>query len=422
MPRPPLLIVILAAGMGVRMRSARPKALHAIAGRSLLGHVLAQAEAAGAAGIAVVVAPGMAEVRAEALARAPSAQLFEQMTQAGTGDAVLAARPALEGHRGDVIVLFADSPLIEPATLEQLRAALDAGAAVAVLGFEAEDPTGYGRLILDASGGVAAIREHQDCSASERDTRLSNAGAMAFRVPALAELIGRIGNHNASGEYYLTDVVDLANRDGHKVLPVVCSAEEAIGINTRAQLAAAEAVFQRRARSKALEHGVTMMAPETVWFSYDTVIGRDVSIEPNVVFAPGVVVEDGAQILANVHFGNFVEVKNATFEPGAKANHLAYIGDGRVGAKANIGAGTIFCNYDGFHKHLTEIGKGAFIGSNTSLVAPVKVGEGAYIASGSVITRNVAEDALAVARSRQEERPGWAAKFRALIKNRKPQR
>src|SRR5215813_10570778 len=243
MPRPPLLIVILAAGMGVRMRSARPKALHAIAGRSLLGHVLAQAEAAGAAGIAVVVAPGMAEVRAEALARAPS---------------------ALEGHRGDVIVLFADSPLIEPATLEQLRAALDAGAAVAVLGFEAEDPTGYGRLILDASGGVAAIREHQDCSASERDTRLSNAGAMAFRVPALAELIGRIGNHNASGEYYLTDVVGLANRDGHKVLPVVCSAEEAIGINTRAQLAAAEAVFQRRARSKALEHGVTMIAPETV--------------------------------------------------------------------------------------------------------------------------------------------------------------
>ena len=451
MPRPPLLIVILAAGMGVRMRSARPKALHAIAGRSLLGHVLAQAEAAAAAGIAVVVAPGMAEVRAEALARAPSAQLFEQMTQAGTGDAVLAARPALEGHRGDVIVLFADSPLIEPATLEQLRAALDAGAAVAVLGFEAEDPTGYGRLILDASGSVAAIREHQDCSASERDNRLSNAGAMAFRVPALAELIGRIGNHNASREYYLTDVVDLANRDGHKVLPVVCSAEEAIGINTRAQLAAAEAVFQRRARSKALEHGVTMIAPETVWFSYDTVIGRDVSIEPNVVFAPGVVVEDGAQILANSHFtgarigkgarvgpfarlrpgadvganvhiGNFVEVKNATFEPGAKANHLAYIGDGRVGAKANIGAGTIFCNYDGFHKHLTEIGKGAFIGSNTSLVAPVKVGEGAYIASGSVITRNVAEDALAVARSRQEERPGWAAKFRALIKNRKPQR
>jgi bifunctional UDP-N-acetylglucosamine pyrophosphorylase/glucosamine-1-phosphate N-acetyltransferase len=447
MSKPPLLIVVLAAGMGVRMRSRRPKVLHGFAGRSLLGHVLAGAQALGAARIAVVVAPALHDVRAEALAHVHDVALFEQAKQAGTADAVLAAAPALQGHRGDVLVLFADTPLIETTTLAELVAALERGN-IAVLGFEPDDPTGYGRLLLDAGGRVRAIREHKEASAVERTTRLCNAGAMAFRVPSLLDLLGRIGNDNASREYYLTDAIDLANRDGLIALPVVCTPQEAIGINTRAQLAMAEAIFQERARAHALREGVTMVAPETVWFSYDTQIGCDVTIEPNVYFGPGVVIKEGAQILANshiagariaegarigpfarlrpgadvgadVHVGNFVEVKNASLEPGAKANHLAYIGDARVGAGANIGAGTIFCNYDGFNKNFTDVGKGAFIGSNAALVAPLKIGDGAYVGSGSVITRNVEADALAVERTPQEVRPGWAAKFRALMQNRK---
>jgi bifunctional UDP-N-acetylglucosamine pyrophosphorylase / glucosamine-1-phosphate N-acetyltransferase len=448
MSKPPLLIVVLAAGMGVRMRSRRSKVLHGFAGRSLLGHVLAGAQALGAARIAVVVAPARDDVRAEALAHAPDVALFEQATQAGTADAVLAAAPALQGHRGDVLVLFADTPLIETATLAGLLAALERGANIAVLGFEPDDPTGYGRLLLDAGGRVRAIREHKEASAAERTTRLCNAGAMAFRVPSLVGLLGRIGNDNASGEYYLTDAIDLANSEDLIAVPVVCTPQEAIGINTRAQLAMAEAIFQARARAKAMREGVTMVAPETVWFSYDTQIGCDVTIEPNVYFGPGVVIKEGAQILANshivgaciaegarigpfarlrpgadvdadVHVGNFVEVKNASLEAGAKANHLAYIGDGRVGAGANIGAGTIFCNYDGFNKNFTDVGNGAFIGSNAALVAPLKIGDGTYIGAGSVITRNVEADALALERAPQEVRPGWAAKFRALMQNRK---
>jgi bifunctional UDP-N-acetylglucosamine pyrophosphorylase / glucosamine-1-phosphate N-acetyltransferase len=449
MSKPPLLIVVLAAGMGVRMCSRRSKVLHGFAGRSLLGHVLAGAQALGAARIAVVVAPARDDVRAEALAHAPDVALFEQATQAGTANAVLAAAPALQGHRGDVLVLFADTPLIETATLAGLLTALEQGANIAVLGFEPDDPTGYGRLLLDTGGRVRAIREHKEASAAERTTRLCNAGAMAFRVPSLVDLLGRIGNDNASGEYYLTDAVDLANSDDLIAVPVVCTPQEAIGINTRAQLAMAEALFQTRARAKAMREGVTMVAPETVWFSYDTQIGCDVTIEPNVYFGPGVVIKEGAQILANshivgaciaegarigpfarlrpgadigadVHVGNFVEVKNASLEAGAKANHLAYIGDARVGAGANIGAGTIFSNYDGFNKNFTDVGKGAFIGSNAALVAPLKIGDGAYIGSGSVITRNVEADALALERAPQELRPGWAAKFRALMQNRKP--
>ncbi len=450
MTQPPLLIVLLAAGMGVRMRSRRAKVLHPLAGRSLLGHALARAQAAGASQIAVVVAPGMAEVRAEALAHAPTAQVFEQASQAGTADAVLAARHALERHRGDVLVLFADTPLIEAPTLNNLIGALGQGANIAVLGFAPEDATGYGRLILDASGRVAAIREHKEASATERAQRLCNAGAMAFRVPSLVDLIGRIGNDNAAKEYYLTDVVALARSEGLIALPVVCSPQEAMGINTREQLAMAEAIFQARARANAMREGVTMIAPDTVWLSYDTAIGRDVTIEPNVYFGPGVVIAEGAEILANshivgarigegarvgpfarlrpgadvgahVHVGNFVEVKNASLEAGAKANHLAYIGDGRVGAGANIGAGAIFCNYDGFNKHFTDVGKGAFIGSNAALIAPVKIGDGAYVAAGSVISRNVEPDALAIVRGGQELRSGWAAKFRALMQSRKKQ-
>ena len=444
----PLLTVILAAGKGVRMRSSLPKVLHSIAGRSMLGHTLATALSAGSARIALVVAPGMDLVRAEALRLAAGVEIFEQPAQAGTAHAVLAARPALEQHRGDVIVLFADTPLVEVATLERLAAALDKGAAIAALGFEAPDATGYGRLLLDAKGHVHAIREHNDASDVERRVGLCNAGAMAFRVADLAGLLSRIGNRNAKSEYYLTDAIAIAAGDGLVTVPVACAPEEALGVNSREQLAAAEAAFQRRARSKAMEAGATLLAPETVWLSFDTTIGRDVTIEPNVFFGPGVSVEDGAHILANchivgarigggarigpfarlrpgadlaenVHIGNFVEVKNARLEAGAKANHLAYIGDGRVGEDANIGAGTIFCNYDGFDKHFTDVGKGAFVGSNSSLVAPVKIGDGAYIGSGSVITRDVAADALALERAPLEQRPGWAARFRALMGRRR---
>jgi bifunctional UDP-N-acetylglucosamine pyrophosphorylase / glucosamine-1-phosphate N-acetyltransferase len=444
----PLLIVVLAAGKGVRMRSAIPKVLHGIAGRSMLAHVLAIARTAGAAKLALVVAPGMEAVRAEADRMAPGIEVFVQATQAGTGHAALAARPALERHKGDVIVLFADTPLVEPATLRRLVDALDAGAQIAALGFEAPDAGGYGRLIVGADGVVQAIREDRDATEAERRIGLCNAGVMGFRVPDLAGLLARIGNRNANNEYYLTDVVALAAADGLVTRPVACAAEEALGVNSREQLAVAEAVFQGRARRRVMEQGTTLVAPETVWLSFDTVLGRDVIVEPNVFFGPGVVVEDGAHIMANCHMvgarigkgarvgpfarfrpgtdigdsariGNFVEVKNAKLETGAKANHLAYIGDGRVGEGANIGAGTIFCNYDGFSKHFTDIGKGAFVGSNTSLVAPVKVGDGAYIGSGSVISKDVAPDALALERSPQEQRPGWAAKFRALMGRRK---
>ena len=441
MTNQPLLIVVLAAGKGVRMRSSVPKVLHTIAGRSMLAHALATARAAGADKLALVVAPGMEAVRAEAAKVAPDIEVFEQATQAGTGDALLAARPALERHRGDVIVLYADTPLVEAATLRRLVAALDAGAQIAALGFEAPDATGYGRLLLDAKGRVKAICEHNDASEEERRIGLCNAGAMAFRVPKLAELLSRIANSNVKREYYLTDVVAIAAAEGSITLPASCAPEEALGINSREQLAAAEAVFQHRARRKVMAEGATLVAPETVWLSFDTVIGRDVTIEPNVFFGPGVVVEDGAHIMANchmvgarirsgarvgpfarlrpgadigpaVHIGNFVEVKNACLEAGAKANHLAYIGDGRVGAGANVGAGTIFCNYDGVEKHFTDVGAGAFVGSNSSLVAPVKIGDGAYIGSGSVITRDVEADALALERSAQDVRPGWAARFR----------
>jgi bifunctional UDP-N-acetylglucosamine pyrophosphorylase/glucosamine-1-phosphate N-acetyltransferase len=437
----PLLIVVLAAGKGVRMHSVLPKVMHPVGGRSMLAHVLAAAATLGPERVAVVVGPDMESVRAEAQRAASGAECFEQAEQLGTAHAVLAARPALRRHAGTVLVVFADSPLVEPATLRRMIDALDGGADIAVLGFEPRDPNGYGRLVVDGAGRVAAIREEKDASEAERRIRLCNAGAMAFRVPRLAEILDRIGNANAKGEYYLTDAPALAAAEGLKAVPVICAADEALGVNSRAQLAAAEAVFQARARARAMEGGATLIAPETVWFSHDTALGRDVLVEPNVFFGPGVVVEDGAHIMANchmvgarihagarvgpfarlrpgadigpaVHIGNFVEVKNARLETGAKANHLAYIGDGRVGAGANIGAGTIFCNYDGADKHFTDVGDRAFVGSNSSLVAPVKIGDGAYIGSGSVITRDVEADALALARVPQDARSGWAARFR----------
>jgi len=447
MTRRPLLIVVLAAGQGTRMKSALPKVLHKIGGRTMLAHVLGLTQELAADALAVVIAPGMESVRAAALEQVPSARVCVQSEQKGTADALLAAREALARHSGDVLVLYADTPLLTAQTLKRLLAALDEGAGVAVLGFEAADATGYGRL-LTQNGWLAAIREEKDTSESERAIRLCNSGVMAFRLDDLLGLLARIGNANAKGEHYLTNAVEIARADGVRTAVVIGTEDEVLGVNSRDQLAIAEAIFQKRARLKVMREGATLIAPETVWLSYDTQIGRDVVIEPNVFFGPGVTVEDEVEIRANchierahigrgarvgpfarlrpgadlgaqVHVGNFVEVKNATLAKGAKANHLSYLGDGEVGAGANIGAGTIFCNYDGFQKHRTEIGAGVFVGSNTSLVAPVKIGAGAYIGSGSVITKDVAADALALERSAQEERPGWAAKFRAMMGRRK---
>ena len=444
----PLLIIVLAAGKGTRMKSSRPKVLHKVAGRSMLGHVLALAGTSGASKLAVVVGPDMRLVEAEVKRLAPEASLYTQHNQRGTADAVLAARDALHGHDGDVMVLYADTPLIQAETIQRIRAVLDQGANIAVLGFRALNPSGYGRLLTDGRGGLNAIREDKDASEDERKVDLCNSGVMAFRTSNLAGLLGRIGNGNAKGEYYLTDAVEIGRADGLKAAVVECPEDEVLGVNARDQLAAAEAIWQNRTRLDFMREGVTMIAPETVWLAFDTIIGRDVVIEPNVFFAPGVKIADGAEIKANchlegatvgagarvgpfarlrpgaileqdVHVGNFVEVKNVVMAAGSKANHLSYLGDGSVGAKANIGAGTIFCNYDGFNKHKTEIGPEAFIGSNSALVAPVKIGAGAYIGSGSVITKDVAAGSLALERSPQEERPGWAEKFKLLMGRRK---
>ncbi len=444
----PLLTIVLAAGMGKRMRSARPKVLHEIAGRSMLGHVLARAQSLGEGRAAVVVGPQMGSVAEDAQQWRPDAEIFVQQAQQGTADAVLAAKPALEAHQGDVLVLYGDTPLITTKTLQDMRASLDDGARVVVLGFTPEDPTGYGRLLVDAKGNLSAIREHKDASDAERAVTLCNSGVMAFRIDDLAGALAKIDNNNQNSEYYLTDMVEHVVAAGGRVSVVVGSEDEVLGVNSRDQLAEAEAIWQRRRRTEVMQAGVTMIAPETVWFSHDTQFGQDVFIEPNVFFGPNVEIGDGviiranchltgasvgagatigpfarlrpgADLAQNVHVGNFVEIKNVQLGEGAKANHLSYLGDGKVGAGANIGAGTIFCNYDGFFKHQTEIGAGSFIGSNSALVAPVKIGDGAYVGSGSVITKNVSDNALALERSSQDERPGWAEKFRKLMADRK---
>ena len=449
----PLLAVVLAAGKGTRMKSSKPKVLHAIGGRSMLGHVLTTAHAAGANSIAVVVGPDMDAVALEARRWAPDARPFVQVEQRGTADAVLAAREALAAHAGDVLVMFADTPLIRPRTIDRLVSALDSGADVAVLGFHAKDPTGYGRLVTDGvvADGVAnllAVREHKDASAAERAITFCNSGMIAFRTADLVSVLQAIGSDNAAREFYLPDAIAILRGSGRRGVAVAGQEDEMLGVNDRTHLAEAEGEFQTRARRAAMQGGATLIDPSSVWFSYDTRIGQDVLIEPNVMFGPGVVIGEGVVVRAHSHLegatldsgsevgpyarlrpgahiergariGNFVEVKNARFEAGAKANHLAYIGDARIGAKANIGAGTIFCNYDGFQKHHTDVGVGAFVGSNSALVAPVKIGDGAFVGSGSVITRDVAPDSLAVARAGQEERPGWATKFRALMGRRK---
>ncbi|MCP1538594.1 bifunctional UDP-N-acetylglucosamine diphosphorylase/glucosamine-1-phosphate N-acetyltransferase GlmU [Methylorubrum extorquens] len=435
--------IVLAAGKGTRMRSDRPKVLHALANRSMLGHVLAAVQEAGAARLAVVVEPGREDVVREIERLAPGAGIHPQAERLGTAHAVLAARASLEGGQ-DVIVAFGDTPLVTAETYARLRAPLREGAAVAVLAFEAADPTGYGRVLTEG-GRVLAIREEKDASQEERAVRLSNAGLMALSGAHALSLLERIGNDNANREYYLTDAVALAAGDGLSVAVVPVDEAEAQGVNDRVQLSQAEATIQARLRRAAQLGGATLIAPETVFLSVDTILGRDVVVEPHCVFGPGVVIGDGciirafshlhdarlmegadigphvrlrggAVLEAGVHLGNFVEIKNATLHAGAKASHLTYLGDAEIGAGANIGAGTITCNYDGVSKHRTLIGEGAFIGSNSALVAPVSVGAGALVGAGSVITRDVPADALAVARGRQITREGAAKTLRQTLK------
>jgi bifunctional UDP-N-acetylglucosamine pyrophosphorylase/glucosamine-1-phosphate N-acetyltransferase len=435
------LSIVLAAGEGTRMRSAQPKVLHRLAGRSLLAHVLAAVRKAGGTAAAVVVGPGHEDVASEVNHTLPGAEIHVQNERRGTAHAVLMARAAIARGADDVVVIFGDTPLLSAQTLRRLREALAEGVAVAVLGFRPADPTGYGRLIVE-NGRLAAIREEKDATPAERTITLCNGGLMALAGSHALDILERIGDDNAKREFYLTDAVSIARELGLKTAAIEVEEDEVRGINTKAQLAEAEAVLQKRLRQAALEAGVTMQAPDTVFLAADTQLGRDVTIEPYVVFGPGVVVEEGAvihsfshlegahvgprvsvgpfarlrpgaQLAANSRVGNFVEVKEAKLGEGAKANHLAYIGDASVGADANIGAGTIFCNYDGEAKHRSEVGKGAFIGSNSALVSPVSIGDGAYVATGSVITENVPADALVFGRARQVIKENRAKDLRA---------
>jgi bifunctional UDP-N-acetylglucosamine pyrophosphorylase/glucosamine-1-phosphate N-acetyltransferase len=432
------------------MKSSLPKVMHPVGGMPMLGHVLKAASAGGATSDAVVVGSNAREVMAFVATAAPGATIHVQERQLGTAHAVLAAESAIAKGADDVLILYGDTPMVTAETLARLRAALARGADVVAAGFRPPNPAGYGRLV-ETGGKLVAIREERDASAAEKAIGFCNAGLIAFRGGGLLPLLKKIGNDNAKHEFYLTQSVALANAAGMAVVAVEVDADDVAGVNSRQQLAHVEGIFQRRAREAAMDGGATLIAPKTVWFSYDTVLGRDVTIEPNVIFGPGVTVADNVTIRANchisgatiaegvilgpfarirpgtvigrnAHIGNFVEVKNARIEEGAKANHLAYIGDAHIGAATNVGAGTITANYDGYDKHHTEIGANVSIGSNAVLVAPVTIGDGANIGAGSVITRDVPPDALALARSRQEEKPGWAKKYRehkALARNRK---
>jgi bifunctional UDP-N-acetylglucosamine pyrophosphorylase/glucosamine-1-phosphate N-acetyltransferase len=439
-----LALVILAAGQGSRMRSDRPKVLHEVAGAPLLHHAMRGGLALGPDRVAVVTGVGAEAVERAARAVLPDAACVRQEEQRGTGHAVLQAREALRGHGGDAIVLYGDTPFVSPDTLRRMRRARAEGAAVVVLGFEAGDPGRYGRLVTE-SDALLRIVEHKDATEAERAIRLCNSGVLCAPAPLLLSLLDLVGTDNAAGEIYLTDVVGLAVRDGHAARVVRCAEAETLGVNTRADLAAAEAAFQARARAAAMEGGATLMAPGTVWLAWDTALGRDVVVEPNVVFGPGVAVEDGARIRAHshlegcrvgpgaivgpfarlrpgaelgagAHVGNFCEIKAARLGEGAKANHLTYVGDAEVGARTNLGAGSVTCNYDGVFKHRTVIGAEAFIGSSTMLVAPVRVGDRAMTASGSVITSDVPDGDLALARARQVNKPGLGRRLMDRLK------
>jgi bifunctional UDP-N-acetylglucosamine pyrophosphorylase/glucosamine-1-phosphate N-acetyltransferase len=436
------LTIVLAAGEGTRMRSSLPKVLHPVAGRSLLSHVLSAAPRGIGASLAVVVGPDHHAVADEAKRYRGDVETFVQRDRMGTAHAVLAARETIARGADDLIIAFGDTPLISAATFERLREALKQGAALAVLGFRAADPTGYGRLLVEG-GRLTAIREQADADPSELAVTLCNAGVMAFDGHKALAIIEKIGNANSKGEYYLTDAVGIVRDLGLEAVVIETSENEVRGINTKAQLAEAEQVMQARLRKAALDAGVTLIAPETVYLAADTSFGKDVTIEPFVVIGPGVSIADGAVIHSfshivetsigkkasvgpyarlrpgtslgeGVRIGNFVETKAAMIEAGAKVNHLSYVGDAQVGANANIGAGTITCNYDGISKNRTEIGAGAFIGTNSSLVAPVRIGKGAYVGSGSVITRDVPDEAMAVERNQQTNREGGAKRYREM--------
>ena len=447
---PQITCIVLAAGKGTRMRSALPKVLHAVAGRPMVLHAIDGARSLSPNHIAVVVGAGGDHVRQVLAKASPDVTVHDQAEQLGTAHAVLAARPVLEqAGAGDILVLYGDTPLIRAQTLRRLvTARRDAGAAVAVLGFRPADPGAYGRLKLDGDGQLAAIVEVKDATPEERAIGLCNSGVMCLDAARALDFLDQIGNDNAKGEYYLTDAVAIARANGETAIVVeAMDADEVLGVNARSELAEAEAVLQARLRRQAMDEGATLVAPETIFLSADTRLGRDVTIEPNVVIGPGVTIGDnvsirgfshlegctigagatvgpfarlrpGADLAERAHVGNFVEIKNAILGEGAKVNHLSYIGDADIGARTNIGAGTITCNYDGFGKWRTVIGADAFIGSDSCLVAPVTIGQGAYVATGSVITEDVPADALAIARSRQVDKPGRAAELRNRFRTR----
>ncbi|WP_062202602.1 bifunctional UDP-N-acetylglucosamine diphosphorylase/glucosamine-1-phosphate N-acetyltransferase GlmU [Aureimonas sp. AU12] len=435
------LSIVLAAGEGTRMKSAKAKVLHDVAGRPLVLHAAAAAEAVGAGRVAVVVGREAETVSAVVRGAIPGASTHVQAERLGTAHAVLAAREALAEGFDDVIVLFGDTPLVRPETLALARSELAAGAAVCVVGFRSTRPTGYGRLILRGDD-LVAIREEKDASEAERRLEFCNGGVMAIDGRQALSLLDAIGNANAKGEFYLTDIVEVAASRGLAVRCVEAEETEVLGVNTRVELARVEGLWQARRRDQMMLGGVTLAAPETVFFAYDTTIAADVVIEPHVVFGPGVTVASGATIHAFSHLegasvgegvsvgpfarlrpgtdlgagakvGNFVETKNARIGPGAKVSHLTYLGDAVIGAETNIGAGTITCNYDGFNKFVTEIGAGVFIGSNSSLVAPLTIGDGAYVGSGSVVTDAVPPEALALGRARQVVKEGRGREINA---------
>ncbi|WP_170420468.1 bifunctional UDP-N-acetylglucosamine diphosphorylase/glucosamine-1-phosphate N-acetyltransferase GlmU [Ruegeria arenilitoris] len=442
-------LVILAAGKGTRMNSDIPKVLHPIAQVPMLVHAMRAGSVLEPKRTVIVTGHGAEAVAKVARAEDEDARIVVQDQQLGTAHAVAQARAALDGFTGDVVVLYGDTPFLQPDTLERMIAAR-ADNDLVILGFEAADPARYGRLVMNGDA-LERIVEFKDASDEERAITFCNSGLLACDAGTLFDLIDAVGNDNASGEYYLTDVVEIARDRGLKVTAVSCDEAQTLGVNSRADQAAADAVFQARARAELLDLGVTLMAPETVYLAADTVIGRDTVIEPNVVFGPGVTVESGATIRAfshlegchvsrgavvgpyarlrpgaelaeNTRIGNFVEIKNAEIAEGAKVNHLSYVGDASVGAGTNIGAGTITCNYDGVMKHRTVIGENVFVGSNTMLVAPVTVGSGAMTATGTIVTRDVEPDALAVGRAKQENKPGYALKLFEMLKAKKARR
>ncbi len=423
------------------MRSDTHKVLHPIASRPLLLHLLDCIDGIGASKRVVVVGKGRDQV--ERTLNGSDVAIVHQAEQKGTGHAVLQAKAALDGYEGAVLVLYADTPFVQPATLERMLERLDGddGPGIVVLASQPADPAAYGRIILGEGDRIAKMVEFRDATPEERAVRLCNSGMMAVRARDLFDWLGKVGNDNAAGEYYLPDIVNIAAAEGREAVVIEGGAYETAGVNSRAELAHLELEWQRRRREQVLQEGATLIDPDSVWFAYDTKLGRDVTVEPHVVFGPGVEVADGATIKAFSHIegavigaraaigpfarirpgtlladgskvGNFVELKKATVARGAKVNHLSYVGDSQVGENANIGAGTITCNYDGFGKYRTIIGAGAFIGSNTSLVAPVTIGEGAVVGAGSVITSDVEPDSLAVERSEQKGIAGWARRFR----------